>query len=109
MAFQTDIKTSEEFKKEVMDTPGTLHVVELYQGWAGPCKAIFNTFKRIFFDAGDKPLKFYTLNVDSVGEGFEEYKGSCQPVFLFYKDGEVKEKVVGVQAPALSKHIAAMC
>eukprot|EP00955_Chlamydomonas_euryale_P116564 366426-Chlamydomonas_euryale.AAC.28 len=77
-------------------------VVELYQPWAGPCKAILNTFKRIYFDAGDKPLKFFTVcgmgaaarphvgrevDVEAVGEPFTEYKGKCQPVFLFYKVG----------------------
>ena len=78
--------------------------------------------------------------------GFEEYKGKCQPVFLFYKvcvnvsicvvhscfgwhasenecnsqyihcgffmivqDGKVLEKVMGVQAPILSSHIATLC
>lgn len=37
-------------------------VVECYQGWCGPCKAIQGTFKRIYFDAGDKPLKFFTVS-----------------------------------------------
>ncbi len=36
-------------------------VVELYQSWCGPCKAIISTFKRIYFDAGDRPLKFFTV------------------------------------------------
>lgn len=36
-------------------------VVELYQGWSGPCKAIASTFKRLYFDFSDRPLKFYTV------------------------------------------------
>mmetsp|Transcript_11834 Transcript_11834/g.34928 ORF Transcript_11834/g.34928 Transcript_11834/m.34928 type:complete len:110 (-) Transcript_11834:114-443(-) len=108
MAFQTDIKSADDFKKEILDTPGTLQVVELYQPWAGPCKAILNTFKRIYFDAGDKPLKFFTVDVEAVGEPFTEYKGKCQPVFLFYKDGQVKAQVEGVQAPTLAKYIQTM-
>ncbi len=47
------------------------------------------------------------LDVEKVdGCGFDEYRGKCQPVFLFYKDGQVKEKVVGVEAPILCKHLA---
>lgn len=35
-------------------------IVELYPDWCGPCKAIQSTFRRIYFDAGDRPLKFFT-------------------------------------------------
>ncbi|KAG1666919.1 hypothetical protein FOA52_005979 [Chlamydomonas sp. UWO 241] len=108
MAFQVDIKSAADFQKEVLDTPGQLQIVELYQPWAGPSKAIFSTFKRIYFDAGDKPLKFFTVGVEAVGERAAQYKGQCQPVFLFYKNGAFVEKVVGVQAPLLSKLIASL-
>ena len=84
MSFQTDIKDSDAFAREVTQVGGTLQVCECYQTWAGPCKAIQGTFKRIYFDAGDKPLKFFTLDVEKIS-GFEEYRGKCQPVFLFYK------------------------
>ncbi len=36
----------------------------------------------------------------------QEFKGQCQPVFLFFKDGKVIDKVVGVQAPLLERKIA---
>ncbi|GFH18903.1 flagellar outer dynein arm light chain 5, thioredoxin-like protein [Haematococcus lacustris] len=104
MAFQIDIKSSDMFRKEVLDVPSTCQVCEVYQGWAGPCKAIVSTFKRIFFDSGDRPLKFYTVDAEKVG-GMEEYRGHCQPVFLFFKDGKVVDKVVGVIAPALERKI----
>mmetsp|Transcript_37651 Transcript_37651/g.83828 ORF Transcript_37651/g.83828 Transcript_37651/m.83828 type:complete len:108 (+) Transcript_37651:146-469(+) len=107
MSFQTDIQSLESWKKEIMEVPGTLQVVECYQSWCGPCKAIQTTFKRIYFDAGDRPLKFFTVNVDKV-PGFEEYRGHCQPCFLFYKDGQVLEKVVGVQAGAMTRLIASL-
>ena len=61
MSFQTDIKDADAFAREVTQVPGTLQVCECYQSWAGPCKAIQGTFKRIYFDAGDKPLKFFTV------------------------------------------------
>ena len=45
-------------------SPSSCHVavVECYQDWCGPCKAIFNTFKRLYFELGDRPLKFYTVS-----------------------------------------------
>lgn len=34
-------------------------VVEVYQDWCGPCKAVVNTLKKQFFELGERPLKFY--------------------------------------------------
>ncbi len=43
----------------ISDTCATCHLV--IQGWCGPSKAINATFKRIFYDNSDNPLKFYTV------------------------------------------------
>ena len=50
-------------------------VVECYQTWCGPCKAIQGTFKRIYFDAGDKPLKFFTVRLRGM-----HAQGHCSPM-----------------------------
>eukprot|EP00878_Enallax_costatus_P021079 GHUV01022301.1.p1 GENE.GHUV01022301.1~~GHUV01022301.1.p1 ORF type:complete len:116 (+),score=31.95 GHUV01022301.1:141-488(+) len=107
MAFQIDIKSTDSFKSEVLGTPGTLQVVECYSEWAGPCKAIQSTLKALYFSLSDRPLKFYTVNVDKV-HGFEQYRGKCQPVFLLYQDGSVKQTITGVQAPPLVQAITNM-
>ena len=36
-------------------------VVEVYQDWCGPCKAVITSLKRQFFELGERPLKFYTV------------------------------------------------
>ena len=36
-------------------------VVEVYQDWCGPCKAVITTLKKQFFELGERPLKFYTV------------------------------------------------
>lgn len=59
-------------------------VVEIYQSWSGPCRAIQSTFKRIYFDNADSPLKFYTADATAVPE-LKAYVGSCEPVFILYK------------------------
>lgn len=38
-------------------------VVEVYQDWCGPCKAVINTLKKQFFELGERPLKFYTVSM----------------------------------------------
>jgi hypothetical protein len=61
MAFQTDIKSTEQYKHEVLGTPGTLQVLECYNEWAGPCKPIQATLKALYFSLSDRPLKFYNV------------------------------------------------
>lgn len=108
MSFQQDITSDDVFKTEILETPGTVQIVELYQSWCGPCKAIVNTFKNIYFANGDKPIKFYTCNADKVKQ-FSKYVGNCQPVFLFFKDGQQVEAIEGVTAPELTKTIMSLC
>jgi hypothetical protein len=61
MACQTDIKSTEQYKHEVLGTPGTLQVLECYNDWAGPSKPIQATLKALYFSLSDRPLKFYTV------------------------------------------------
>ena len=39
-------------------------VVEVYQDWCGPCKAVVNTLKKQFFELGERPLKFYMASAE---------------------------------------------
>jgi hypothetical protein len=39
-----------------------IQVVECYNDWAGPCKAIASTLKSLCFSFNDMPLKFYTVS-----------------------------------------------
>ena len=84
-----------------------ISVVEVYQGWCGPCKAIVGTFQRLHMDMSDSPLKFYRANCDKVQQ-LGKYVGQCQPVFLFYKGGVVVEEVVGVDTPMLTSKIKSL-
>ncbi|GMH36323.1 hypothetical protein BSKO_04191 [Bryopsis sp. KO-2023] len=104
MSFQIDIADESTWSSEIMETPGTVQVVEGYQSWCGPCKAVQSAFKRLYFDLGDRPLKFYTVKADRV-QALASHKGKCRPVFFFYKDGQVLETVEGVDAPRLTKLI----
>ncbi|PNH05552.1 Dynein light chain, flagellar outer arm [Tetrabaena socialis] len=63
MAFVTDLTTEAQYKSEITDTPGTLQVIEVYQPWCGPSKAVQSTFKRLYFDLNDRPLKFYSVGM----------------------------------------------
>mmetsp|Transcript_783 Transcript_783/g.1642 ORF Transcript_783/g.1642 Transcript_783/m.1642 type:complete len:132 (-) Transcript_783:192-587(-) len=119
-SFQTALNSDEEWAVEIgkpagdegeepgeSGAPGYLQVIDCHPEWCGPCKAIKSTFRKIFFDYGDRPLKFYTANVDKV-TCLEKYRGSCQPTFVFYQDNQLLECVTGVDAPKLVNLIMEM-
>jgi hypothetical protein len=37
-------------------------VVEAYQEWCGPSKPVSSHLKKLFFEAGDAPIKFYKVS-----------------------------------------------
>ena len=61
----------------------SLSVIDVHQKWCGPCKAIQSTFKRIFFDYGDKPMKFFTADATQI-DALAGLVGSAEPAFVFY-------------------------
>ena len=81
-------------------------MLELYSGWAGPCKAINATLRRMFFDLGDKGLKFYTVE-SGVLERTKAHRGKCEPAFMFFLNGQelTDLKIVGIDAPKLTQSI----
>ncbi|XP_053245728.1 thioredoxin domain-containing protein 6 isoform X2 [Podarcis raffonei] len=79
-------------------------MVDVYQGWCGPCKAVVNLFRKIRNEFGDDLLHFAVAEVDSV-DGLEKYRGKCEPTFLFYAGGELVAVVRGANAPLLQKTI----
>ncbi|GIL76270.1 hypothetical protein Vretifemale_5881 [Volvox reticuliferus] len=107
MSFITEITSEAQFKTEILETPGTLQVIEVFQSWCGPCKAVQSTFKRLYFDLNDRPLKFYSVSAERLPM-LREYVGKCRPVFLFWKDGKQVEVVIGVQAPALTQLVTGL-
>jgi len=83
-------------------------VLEIYNDWCGPCKAINATCKRIYFEHGDRGLKFYTAAAAKLDVA-APYRGKCAPAFLMFRNGqELKSlRVEGVNSPKLVGNIVA--
>ncbi|XP_027559644.1 thioredoxin domain-containing protein 6 [Neopelma chrysocephalum] len=81
-----------------------LIVVDAFQAWCGPCKTVVDLFQKIRNEVGSNLLHFAVAEVDSI-DALEGYRGQCQPVFLFYSEGELVAVVRGVNAPLLQKTI----
>ncbi|XP_051878791.1 thioredoxin domain-containing protein 6 [Pristis pectinata] len=60
-----------------------LTVVDVYQGWCGPCKAVISLFRKIKNELGDDLLHFAVAEVGNI-DSLQKYRGKCEPTFLFY-------------------------
>ncbi|XP_047592019.1 thioredoxin domain-containing protein 6 [Lutra lutra] len=102
IALQVNIST-QELWEEMLSSKG-LTVVDVYQGWCGPCKPMVSLFQKMRIEAGLDLLHFALAEADCL-EVLEKYRGKCEPTFLFYAGGELVAVVRGANAPLLQKTI----
>uniref|UniRef100_A0A2K6FFQ2 NME/NM23 family member 9 n=1 Tax=Propithecus coquereli TaxID=379532 RepID=A0A2K6FFQ2_PROCO len=58
-------------------------VVDVYQGWCGPCKPVVSLFQKMRIEVGLDLLHFASAEADRL-DVLEKYRGKCEPTFLFY-------------------------
>ncbi|XP_020925163.1 thioredoxin domain-containing protein 6 isoform X2 [Sus scrofa] len=58
-------------------------IVDVYQGWCGPCKPVVSLFQKMRIEAGLDLLHFALAEADCL-DVLEKYRGRCEPTFLFY-------------------------
>ncbi|XP_005918345.1 thioredoxin domain-containing protein 6 isoform X2 [Haplochromis burtoni] len=95
--------TNQEQWEEILATKG-LTVVDVYQQWCGPCRAVVSLLRKIKNELGDDLLHFATAEADSI-DVLERYRGKCEPTFLFYGGGELVAVLRGANAPMLQRMI----
>ncbi|XP_074550568.1 thioredoxin domain-containing protein 6-like isoform X2 [Halichoeres trimaculatus] len=95
--------TNQEQWEEMLATKG-LTVVDVYQQWCGPCRAVVSLLRKIKNELGDDLLHFATAEADSI-DTLERYRGKCEPTFLFYGGGELVAVLRGANAPLLQRMI----
>ncbi|KAL3135984.1 hypothetical protein ABBQ32_007024 [Trebouxia sp. C0010 RCD-2024] len=85
-----------------------LKVLEVYSEWCGPCKSVLPTFKRIKLDKDDETtLQFLTVSAESCDllEPVKGHRGKSEPLFLLYRNGNLKHKIQGADTPMLSSQV----
>ncbi|XP_041857730.1 thioredoxin domain-containing protein 6 isoform X2 [Melanotaenia boesemani] len=101
-SLQTSVTNQEQWE-EMLNTKG-LTVVDVYQQWCGPCRAVVSLLRKIKNELSDDLLHFATAEADSV-DALEMYRGKCEPTFLFYGGGDLVAVLHGANAPMLQRMI----
>ncbi|KAK7169547.1 hypothetical protein R3I93_005505 [Phoxinus phoxinus] len=102
ISLQININNDDQWS-EVLATKGLI-VVDVYQQWCGPCRAVVSLFRKIKNELGDDLLHFATAEADGI-EALEKYRGKCEPTFLFYAGGQLVSVLRGPNSPLLQKTI----
>ncbi|XP_049570655.1 thioredoxin domain-containing protein 3 [Orcinus orca] len=90
--------------EEMLQNKG-LTVIDVYQAWCGPCKAMQTLFRKLKNELNeDEILHFAVAEADSIVT-LQPFRDKCEPVFLFSVNGKIVAKIEGANAPLVSQKI----
>lgn len=85
-----------------------LVLVDVWAAWCGPCKALGPILDEVARAEADR-LTVVKVDADAEPDLVARYAVRALPTLLFFRDGEVVERVVGLQsAAALRARVAAL-
>lgn len=85
--------TEENFQSEVIDSDVPF-LVDFWAEWCGPCKMIGPILDQLSGDV-EGQAKIGKVNVDEARNLAVKYNVKSIPLLLFFKNGEVKDQIVG--------------
>uniref|UniRef100_A0A8C0LCX0 Thioredoxin domain-containing protein 3 n=1 Tax=Canis lupus dingo TaxID=286419 RepID=A0A8C0LCX0_CANLU len=98
------IVNSQSLWDEMLQNKG-LTVIDVYQAWCGPCKAMQPLFRKLKNELNeDELLHFVVAEADNIVT-LQPFRDKCEPVFLFSVNGKIIARINGANAPLVNKKI----
>ncbi|KAL2255845.1 hypothetical protein VTK26DRAFT_2624 [Humicola hyalothermophila] len=95
-----NLASQEQFKEAI--AKNKVVILDAFAEWCGPCKAIAPQIAKWAQDPEFKDkIYFAKFDVDALPELAAELGIRAMPTFLFFKDGEKVDEVVGANPPLL--------
>ncbi|TAG09935.1 MAG: thioredoxin [Verrucomicrobia bacterium] len=85
--------TEQNFQSEVIDSDKPV-LVDFWAEWCGPCKMIGPVIDQLSAELEGQAV-VGKVNVDTAGQLAVKYNVRSIPLLLFFKNGEVKDQIVG--------------
>ncbi len=86
--------TDDNFEAEVIKAD-TLVLVDFFAPWCGPCQMIAPIIEELA--EAHKDVKIGKVDVDEAPNTAKEYGVMSIPTLIFFKNGEIAEKMVGLK------------
>lgn len=85
--------TNNNFKSEILESD-KLAVVDFYADWCGPCQMMAPVVEKLAAEY-DGSVIVGKLNVDEESDISRQYRVMSIPTIIFFKNGEVADKIIG--------------
>jgi len=92
------IEITESNFSEIIEKSDKLVVIDLWAEWCGPCKVLAPILEEVSIEYKDKDILICKCDIDNNNEIAIKYSIRNIPTILFIKNGEVIDKMVGVQS-----------
>lgn len=86
----------ERINEEIVKNSDKLMIISMYADWCMPCEMFAPVVQEL--DKKYKDVEFYKVDVDEAKDFVTLNNITATPTLLFYRDGEIKERVVGIKS-----------